>query len=338
MTTSHTDATRPPVHAAAPGRLSLERMREAARVIDPVFLDTPQMPADALSAQLGLHLTVKVETLNPVRSFKGRGGSYYWHRRHEDVAVAVCASAGNFGQAMAYGARRFGRRCAVYAATNANPRKLARMRELGAEVRLHGGDFDTAKAEARRFAAASGFPFVEDGDAVEITESYGTIAMELLRGEPPELVLVPVGNGALIAGIGTWLRASAPSIRVVGIVAEGAPAMMLSWQAGRVVETPATATIADGIAVRIPVPVALADMRDTVDEIVAVSDDEIRGAMRVCLDEFGLVAESAGAAAVAAAARHAGRWPGRRVAALITGGNIDPQHQAGLLAGERARA
>jgi threonine dehydratase len=313
-----------------PRRLSLERMREAARVIDPVFLDTPQFSAEALSARLGLHLAIKVETLNPVRSFKGRGGSYYWHRRHDDTAVAVCASAGNFGQAMAWGARRFGRRCIVYAATSANPRKLARMRELGAEVRLHGGDFDAAKNEARRFAAASGFPFVEDGDAVEITESYGTIAMELLRGEPPELVLVPVGNGALIAGIGTWLRAAAPGIRVVGIVAEGAPAMMQSWRAGRVVETAAAATIADGIAVRVPVAVALADMRDTVDEIVAVGDNDIRAAMRVCLDEFGLVVESAGAVAIAAALRHAGRWPGRRVAALLTGGNIDPQHQADL--------
>jgi threonine dehydratase len=317
---------------SSPPRLSLERMKEAAGVIDPLFLDTPQFPAEALSARLGLQLTIKVETLNPVRSFKGRGGSYYWQRRHEDTAVAVCASAGNFGQAMAWAARRFGRRCIVHAATNANPRKLARMRELGAEVRLHGGDFDAAKNEARRFAAASGFPFVEDGDAVEITESYGTIAMELLRGEPPELVLVPVGNGALIAGIGTWLRAAAPGIRVVGIVAEGAPAMMQSWRAGRVVETAAAATIADGIAVRVPVAVALADMRDTVDEIVAVSDDDIRAAMRVCFDEFGLVVESAGAVAVAAALRHAGRWPGRRAAALLTGANIDPQHQAGLLA------
>jgi threonine dehydratase len=166
----------------ASGRLSLERMQEAAGVIDPVFLETPHIPAETLSARLGLILTLKVETLNPVRSFKGRGGSYYWHRRHEDVAVAVCASAGNFGQAMAWGARRFGRRCIVYAATNANPRKLARMRELGAEVRLHGGDFDAAKSEGQRFAAASNFPFVEDGDALEITESYGTIAMELLRG------------------------------------------------------------------------------------------------------------------------------------------------------------
>ncbi len=165
MTLSPTDGPRPPARAAL-GRLSLERMREAGRVIDPVFLATPQIPAETLSAQLGLVLTIKVETLNPVRSFKGRGGSYYRHRRHEHVSVAVCASAGNFGQAMAWGARRFGRRCIVYAAVNANPRKLARMRELGAEVRLHGADFDAAKAEARRFAATSGFPFVEDGDAV----------------------------------------------------------------------------------------------------------------------------------------------------------------------------
>jgi threonine dehydratase len=106
--------------------------------------------------------------------------------------------------------------------------------------------------------------------------------------------------------------------------------MMLSWQAGRVVETAAAATIADGIAVRVPVPVALDDMRDTVDEIVAVGDNDIRAAMRVCVDEFGLVVESAGAVAIAAALRHAGRWPGRRVAALLTGGNIDPRHQAEL--------
>jgi threonine dehydratase len=320
-----------PLGASPARRLSLDRMREAARVIDPVFLDTPQYPAESLSARLGLALSIKVETLNPVRSFKGRGGSYYWHRRQADTPVAVCASAGNFGQAMAWGARRFERRCIVYAAMNANPRKIDRMRELGAEVRLHGGDFDAAKGEARRFAAGAGFPFVEDGDAVEITESYGTIAMELLRRDPPpELVLLPVGNGALIAGIGTWLRAAAPRVRVIGVVAESAPAMMLSWRNGRVVETATADTIADGIAVRVPVPAALEDMRDTVDEIVAVSDDDIRAAMRVCLDEFGLIVESAGGVAIAAAHRHAVQWPGRCVAALVTGGNIDPQHQVAL--------
>ncbi len=138
-------------------RLSLAHIEEASSAIDPVFLKTPQFVAESLSAALGVRLVVKVETVNPVRSFKGRGAEYLVSKmaRGPEIGTAeiMTASAGNFGQAMAYACRKRGVGLVVYASLNANPLKIERMRALGAEVVLHGKDFDEAKAEAKRVAA-----------------------------------------------------------------------------------------------------------------------------------------------------------------------------------------
>ena len=160
-------------------RLSLDRIAEAARIIDPVFLASPQFVAEPLSEQLGARVVVKAETLNPVRCFKGRGADYYAATLPVDAAV-VTASSGNLGQALVYACRRRNAHLTVFAATSANPFKLQRMRALGADVRLVGEDFDTAKIAARRFATDAGKPFVEDGVATRLSEGAGSIAVELL--------------------------------------------------------------------------------------------------------------------------------------------------------------
>ncbi len=305
--------------------VSIERIAEAAEVIDPVFLHSPQYLSRSLSEKLDVWTILKVECVNPIRSFKGRGTEYLLHRIEAPATGFVCASAGNFGQGMAYAARKRGHRITVFAATNASQMKVARMRALGAEVVLAGEDFDAAKEAARVHADATGAMFVEDGSLAPIAEGAGTIALELTSmGMPLDAVIVPLGDGALVTGIGAWIRHGDPRTRIIGVVAEGAPAMELSWHAGAAVATERVDTIADGIAVRVPVPSAVEDVRHAVDDVMHVSDVEIIDGMRALFQEEGLVVEPAGAAGLAAVEKLADELSGWRVAVIVTGSNISP--------------
>ena len=292
-------------------------------MIDPVFRNSPQYACEPLSERLGVTTILKVECVNPIRSFKGRGTDYLLHRLELPAAGLVCASAGNFGQGLAYAARKRGDRLTVYAAVSANPLKADRMRALGAEVVLEGADFDSAKAAAKEHGRRTGALYVEDGLLPEIAEGAGTIALELGKmPEPLDAMFVPLGNGSLVNGIGTWVKHFAPATRVIAVCAAGAPAMELSWRAGKPVTTETAATIADGISVRVPVPEALTTMRGAVDEVMLVSDEEILSAMRMLFLDAGLVVEPAGAAGVAALAQRRSEFAGRRVTVPICGGNL----------------
>ena len=291
-------------------------------VIDPIFLNSPLLRGTSLDRALDTELFCKVETLNPIRSFKGRGTELLIAQMKDNLPI-VCASAGNFGQGLARAAARRSKFVTVFAAANANPLKIAAMRALGAKVRLKGADFDAAKDAARRFAAEQEAFYVEDGAIPEIAEGAGTIALEISEaGLMPEVMLVPLGNGALATGIGTWCRHVEPRTHVIGVVAEGAPSMRLSFAAHEPVATPAADTIADGIAVREPVLYAVQSMRDTVDEVVTVSDKWIVRAMRLLHGHLGLVVEPAGAVGVAAILANPERWRGARVATPLCGGNV----------------
>lgn len=312
-------------------RISIEAVRDAASAIDPVFLNTPQFVSDALSAALGVHTVIKVETLNPIRSFKGRGADYFLHRLDAGAPELVCASAGNFGQGMAWAARRRGRRLDVFASENANSLKVARMKALGATVHIAGSDFDAAKDAARDFAQRNGAWFVEDGKEPAISEGAGTIALELLRGYPaPEAVVVPLGNGALLGGIATWVRAHSPATRVVGVCAARAPSMERSWRAREPISTESADTIADGIAVRVPIPEAVADLQEIVDEILLVDDGAIRTAMSLLLEHVGIVVEPAGAVGVAAIAENRSLFGSGQIATVLCGGNVMPGELASI--------
>jgi threonine dehydratase len=303
--------------------ISIDRIREAAEAIEPAFRDSPQYVCEPLSDRLGVTTVIKVECVNPIRSFKGRGTDYLLHRLGHQAAGLVCASAGNFGQGMAYAACKRGDRLTVFAAVAANPLKIDRMRALGARVVLEGADFDAAKAAAKEHARQTGAFYVEDGLQPEIAEGAGTIALELGRmDEPLDALLVPLGNGSLVTGIGTWVKHFAAATRVIAVCAAGAPAMELSWRAGKPVSTETSATIADGISVRAPVTQALTAMRSTVDEVMLVTDEEIVDSMRMLFFDAGLVVEPAGAAGLAALAKRRREFAGRRVAVPICGGNL----------------
>ncbi len=313
-------------------RLSLERIETAARTIDPVFLNTPQFESESLSDELGMRLVLKVEIVNPIRSFKGRGTDFLVSNLPTDSPTLVCASAGNFGQGLAYAARKRGLPVVIFAAETANALKLDRMRKLGAEVRLVGRDFDAAKEHAHSFAEKTGGCYIEDGREPAIAEGRepaiaegaGSIAVELCRWKDPfDAVLFPLGNGALLAGAGRWMKAHSPATRVVAVCAAGAPSMALSLQERTVHCTETANTIADGIAVRVPVPEALHDLENLVDDVVLVEDSAILEAMRLVLLRHGLFLEPAGAAGVAAAMVFRDKFRGGRVATLLSGGNTN---------------
>ena len=310
-----------------------DAIRAAHRRIPSAFRDSPQFISEPLSEAIGVPVVVKLETPNPIGSFKGRGT---WLAVSELVAAGVVgerngvvvASAGNFGQGVAFAGRAMAIPVTVVAATTANPMKVAAMRRLGADVQTVGEDFDAAREAAADLAAERGWHLLIDGDDPWISIGAGTVALELTDGvasgdlPPLDRFYVPVGNGALIAGVGTWLRSAASTTKVIGVQAAGAPAMTLSWRERRPIETPRADTIADGIAARVPVPAALALMFEVVDEMLLVDEEQIVAATRemsVALPST--IEPSAGAAwaAVRAAQSHAGP-----VGVLVTGGNVVP--------------
>jgi threonine dehydratase len=305
-------------------RLSIERIEDAARLIDPVFVRTPQFVCEPLGEALGVRLALKIETLNPIRSFKGRGTEFLLSQLGGETKL-VCASAGNFGQAMAYSCRKRAVPLIVYAALTANPLKIERMRALGAEVRLQGEDFDAAKIEAKRVAAHSGARLVEDSLETATGEGAGTIGLEWLEfPETLDALLVPLGNGALLGGVALVMKQRSPRTRIVAVQAAGAPAMVESWRAGRVIVHDRMETIADGIGVRVPVPEALDDLRGLIDEAALVGESEIVEGMRLLHRHAGVVAEPSGAVGVAALLQHGERFRGQLVGAIVCGGNLTP--------------
>jgi threonine dehydratase len=305
-------------------RLAIENIQAASRSIDPVFLNTPQFYADSLSRVLGTRIVVKVETANPIRSFKGRGAEYLASRLPKDAPV-LTASAGNFGQAMAYACGRRDIRLTVYASVNANPFKLERMRALGATVVLSGDDFDAAKIEAKRVARAAGVRLVEDGLDVETGEGAGTIGVELADGKGEfDAILLPLGNGALACGVGRYLKHARPAIRVVAIQSAGAPAMLESWRRKRLITFDTISTIADGIGVRVPIPECVRDMEGVVDDGILVNDASLIEAMRLAHKHLGLVLEPSGAAGLAGILENRDRFADQTIAVVLCGGNLTP--------------
>jgi threonine dehydratase len=284
-----------------------------------------------LSEALGCQLTIKLDFANPIRSFKGRGASFFVSEmlRRGDTRSIVCASAGNWGQAMAYVCRAYGLPITIYASVNANPLKIQRMKALGADVRLDGIDFDAAKDAAKVYAHSIEGWMVEDGLEVEISEGHGTIAMELLadrgnRATAYGAVIVPLGNGAMLNGMARWFKAASPTTRVLGICAANAPSMAHSWRQRALVETPTANTMADGIAVRVPIPEAVQDMKGLVDDVLLIGEAHIVEAMRLVYQHAGLMLEPAGAVGVAAIVAHRAQFVGAHVATVLCGSNVQP--------------
>ncbi|MFV2088635.1 threonine ammonia-lyase [Micromonospora sp. LOL_021] len=306
-------------------RLDLDRIHAARRVIDPVFLDTPLYRCDTLGRQLGCTVSIKLETANPVRSFKARGAelvaSGLAGQGRTDV---VCASAGNLGQALSWSGRRRGLAVTVVASRAAPVAKLDRIRALGSALELVDGDFEAARERAARVARRRGARLVEDSLDVETCEGAATIGLELVGGVPDfDAVLLALGGGAMASGVGHVLKALAPGVEVICVQPAGAPAMTRSWHERRVVTTEPVDTIADGVAGRLPIPAVLADLLTVVDDAVLVRESSIVAGMRLLLEHPGLVVEPSAALGVAAVLEDRDRFAGRHVVTVVCGSNVD---------------
>ena len=272
----------------------------------------------------GREIWLKREDLHELGAFKWRGALPALETfRARGAAGVVTASTGNHGAATAWAGQRLGLEAIVFAPENASRAKLALIERHGGKVRLHGQDLDHAKEEAVTFARNRGFPFFEDGAEPAQYEGYRSIGIEILdqAAGPPAAVVVPVGNGALIGGIGLAVKERSPSTTIVGVVAGQAPVMALSWEAGAPVECDRMATFADGLAVRVAIPRAVETMRRVVDRVVLVSEREIASAVGTYARR-GVRAEGAAAAALAALPRVEDSGP---VVVIVTGGNIDEE-------------
>jgi threonine dehydratase len=269
-------------------------------------------------------LYFKREDAHELGAFKWRGAlPTLLAYRNVGAERVVTASTGNHGAATAWAARRIGLGAVVFVPEGASATKLDVIRRNGAEIREFGRDLDAAKDEARRFAEASAVPFFEDGAEPAQYEGYASIAEEILDqlGRQPAAIVAPVGNGALIAGIGRGLaRRDASATKLFGVAAKEAPVMALSFEAGRPVPCDRIETFADGLAVRVAIPSAVAAMLGAVSRVVLVSEREIARAVSA-LARSGIRAEGASAAALAALDRI--DLPDGPVVAVLTGRNID---------------
>jgi threonine dehydratase len=302
------------------GDLDLARIEEAAAVVDPAFRDTPQFFSDELCAALGRQVLVKVETLNPLGSFKGRGADFLL-RSLAPGGTVVCASSGNLGLAMAHAGRAHGVGVHIYVPATIDARKLVKMRRLGARVTVIDGDCATA---ARAHVVAHPDDLLVESHPA-LAEGAATIGVELLRAGYFDAVVLPVGGGSLITGVARWIKEHSPGTRVIGVCPEGAPSMARSWEAGRPVRVEPV-TIAGGLAMSEPAPEVALRLRALVDDMLLVSDEAITAAMRVAAGALGLLLEPSGAAGLAAIAEH--DWPDGRLATVLTGAEQAPDRLA----------
>lgn len=307
-------------------RLDLERVRAARKVIDPVFLGSPMFACDALGRRLGCTVSIKLETANPVRSFKARGAELVADAlARQGGTAAVCASAGNLGQALGWSGLRRGLDITVVASRSAPAVKLDRIRALGVQLEVVDDDFEAARERAVAIAARRGVRLLEDSLDIETCEGAATIGLEIAeRAAGVDTVLIALGGGALATGVGFVLKTLAPHIEVICVQPHGAPAMTRSWHARRVVTTSTMDTIADGVAGRFPIPEVLQDLLQVADDAVLVHEASIIAGMRLLLETAGLVAEPSAALGVAALLENRTRFADRHVLTIICGSNVDP--------------
>lgn len=307
---------------------------EAMRLVHAHLPPTPQYIWPLLNRRTGAFVHVKHENHTPTGAFKVRGGVTFidWLKRtHPEVRGIVTATRGNHGQSQARAATAAGLRAVIVVPHGNSPEKNAAMQAFGGEVVTFGTDFDAARGEAARIAA-DGNLFAVPPFHREIVRGVATCALELLTVAPTlDTLYVPVGCGSGICGAILARNALGLSTSIVGVVSTGAAAAKLSFDSGRIVTTEAADTIADGLAVRQPVQEAFEIYAKGADRFVAVSDDEVRDAIRILFADTHNAAEGAGAASLAALLQERSKIRGREVGIILSGGNIDAPLLARIL-------
>jgi threonine dehydratase len=288
-----------------------------------------------LSEQLGCRFHLKHENHNPTTAFKVRGGVYLVSRlsaEEKGRGILGCTT-GNHGQSLAHACRLFGVRCVLVVPAVNNPDKVALMRALGAEIVEFGKDYDEARGKCEELRQREGLRYVHSANEPDLIAGVGTYALEIFDALPkPDVIIVPVGLGTGICGTALVAAARSPGTRIIGVQSEAAAAVTLSWREKRWVEMPSAATFAEGMATRIPAELTLELMRKHVSDIVLVSEEELRAAIRLVLQATHNLPEGAGAASTAATLKLRDQLAGRSVVGILSGGNLDLRELKRILA------
>jgi threonine dehydratase len=304
----------------------------ARQRIAPYLSPTPLYRYPALDAIAGAQVWIKHENHQPVGAFKVRGGVNLISQLDEDERRrgVITASTGNHGQSVAYAADLFGVRAVVCMPEQANPVKVESMRALGAEVAFWGRDFDEAREHCEKQATEYGYRYIHSGNEPALIAGVATYTLEVLETRPEtEVIVVPIGGGSGAAGACVVAKAVRPSIQVIGVQSDAAPAAYRSWQAGALVED-TTSTFAEGLATRSAFELPQRILRELLDDFVLVSEDALRSATRLMIEKTRNLVEPAGAAALAAVLDAPQRFAGRTVAIVCSGGNISPAQLTAL--------
>jgi len=314
---------------------TLQQIESTAHHVYSVMAPTPQYCWPLLSQHLGTEVWVKHENHTPVGAFKVRGGLVYFANIAGGIREVIGATRGNHGQSVALAAQRQGIASTIVVPVGNSIEKNAAMRALGAKLIEHGEDFQAAREHAIALAATSGAHMVPSLHPL-LVQGVATYSLELFRAVSGlDRMYVPIGLGSGICGAIAVRNALSPQTRIVGVVSAQARAYALSFAAKRQIESPASTMLADGMACRVPQPEALEVIWKYVDHIVEVTDDEVAEAMRVIYESTHNCAEGSGAAAVAAIAKERDQLAGKKVAAVLTGSNVDREIFTDVLA--RAR-
>lgn len=296
---------------------------------------TPLIRIERLSEILGCDYYVKCENLQPVGAFKVRGGVNLVGTASEEEKRAglVSASTGNHGQSIAYAGRLFGARVIIYApAENVNQTKIQAMRDLGAEVRLHGRDFDEARMEAERVALREGHRYVHSANEAKLIAGVGTIGLEIFDDlADVDVIIAPAGGGSCASGNCIVAKRLNPRVRVIAVQSEGAPAMWHAWRNRKLDAYPTMETEHEGLATRVPFEMTMKILWELLDDFVLVSDEEINEAIRLQAQHGKQIAEGAGAASLAAAFKLREQLQGQKVVGILSGGNIPLDRLAALM-------
>lgn len=317
---------------------TFEDIVSARKFIAKYLPKTPLVRVPKISEALECDYYAKLESLQPTGAFKVRGGvnlvgNDLSVRGTNERATLITASTGNHGQSIAYAGRLFGARVIIYApAENVNEAKMQSMRDLGAEVRLHGRDFDDARLEMERVATEAGYRYVHSANEPLLIAGVGTIGLEIFEDLPDvDIIIAPAGGGSCAAGNCIVARELNPKVRVLATQSEAAPALWHAFRKRSLDPYPTMATVHEGLATRVPFELTNKVLWNLLADFILVTDAEINEAIRILARDAKQVAEGAGAASLAAAIKFSGGpagLRGKKVAGILTGGNIPSERLA----------
>jgi threonine dehydratase len=304
---------------------TLHDIIKAAERIKPYMNPSPLYTYPTLNKYLGFTAYIKHENYNPTGAFKIRGGINLISQLspEEKKRGVITASTGNHGQSIALAGKKFGVQAHICVPNGANPIKVAAIKMHGATIHEKGKDFDEAVENGIQLAKKHGYRFINSGNEPHLIAGVGTIGLEIMQQKPNiDVVISPVGSGTGSGGTATAVKSLNPDVKTISVQAEKAPSIYMSYMSGNLESTPSAETFADGLATRNAFELPLGILRSHVDDFILVSENEMRHAIKLYLQHCHTVAEGAGAASLAAAVKIKDELKGKRVALVLSGGNI----------------